>query len=156
MPGKYACSGLSSCKHPLLNNSSGMADAIGLGIGMASFVLQVASGIKKLRSTINYNKTQAPQDLASLCTYLELLLEILKTMQTSQASSLASSILTECHRTYEGLDAQLNKVLERFPPKSVPGRQHLRSKIRNTLSDNRAIIEAIQTEVFRLTQFLIL
>lgn len=133
-----------------------MADLVGLGIGITSFILQVGSGIEKLRSTIKYNKTQAPQDLARLCARLEILQGILKTMRTSQDVPLPSSTLTECQCAYEGLDARLNKVLGRFPPKSVAERQHLRSKIRKTLSNNRADIEALQMEVSRLIQWVIL
>lgn len=75
-----------------------MADAIGLGIGIASFVAQVASGIEKLHSTIKYNKTQAPGDLASLSNRLEILHGILNDLQTSQADPISSLILTECQR----------------------------------------------------------
>lgn len=133
-----------------------MADAIGLSIGIASFVLQVASGIEKLRSTIKYNETQAPKDLASLCARLEILQGILNNLGTSQADPIATLILTECQRTYEGLDTQMIRVLEHFPPKSAPGRQPLRSKVRKNLGDNRANIEALKTEVSRITQLLML
>lgn len=133
-----------------------MADAIGLGIGIASFVFQVASGIEKLHSTIKYNRTRAPEDLARLSARLQILQGILNTLRDPQADPIALLILTECQHTYERLDAQLNKVLERFPPKSAPERQDLRSKVRKNLADNRVYIDALKTEVSRITQDLIL
>lgn len=133
-----------------------MADAIGLGIGIASFIAQVGTGIEKLHSTIKHNRTQASEDLASLCARLQILQGILNTLRNTQADPIALLILTECQHTYEGLHTQLNKVLERFSPKSASGSQHLRSKIRKNLADNRVNIEALKTEVSRITQYLTL
>lgn len=133
-----------------------MADAIGLGIGITSFIFQVASGIEKLHSTIKYNRTQVPENLASLSARLEILQGFLNTLRISQDDPIASLILTECQHTYKRLDAQLNKVLERFSPKSSLGRKHLRSTVGKNLADNRVNIEALKTEVSRIIELVML
>lgn len=133
-----------------------MADAVGLIVGVASFVVQVATGVENLRSTIEYNRTQAQEDLASLCARLELLHLVLDTLQNSQPNPRASSILARCRHEYDEFNAQLNKFLERFTPKISSKRQPLMTKARKTLADNREKIESLKMTVSGIIELLML
>ncbi|KAL4747079.1 hypothetical protein BDW72DRAFT_197078 [Aspergillus terricola var. indicus] len=68
-----------------------MAEVVGVvsaGIGVAAFVLQVSDTIKRLRDIRDYNKIKAGNELMSLFGCLELLREILLSLETAQRSRL--------------------------------------------------------------------
>lgn len=110
-----------------------MAELIGVlsaGAGIASFLLQVGTGIETIRKTINYNRHQASVELESIAVEFEKLQEVIKGIQDSQNHvkdrqdswnhALIALSIEGCRQTFTEVEGELGRLSRIFEPKKSP------------------------------------
>lgn len=110
-----------------------MAELIGVlsaGAGIASFLIQVGTGIETIRKTISYNRHQASVDLESIAVDFEKLKEMIKGIQDSQNSAedilasrnhaLIALIIEGCRQIFTEVEDELGKLSRIFGYKKTP------------------------------------
>lgn len=78
--------------------------------GIASFLIEVASGLEKVTRTIKYNRNQAASDLQSLSADLGKLQQLVNGLPNSQQDTLVVFAVQRCQQTYTELESGLNKL----------------------------------------------
>lgn len=101
-----------------------MAEVVGVisaGAGIASFLIQVTSGIESLRRAIKYNRHEAVGHLEFLSADLETLQKLVSGLQNSRDNPLVGVIIRHCQQTWDEFDIVLNKLLQVFGDEKSQG-----------------------------------
>ncbi|KAL3478303.1 hypothetical protein BJX99DRAFT_224615 [Aspergillus californicus] len=94
-----------------------MAEVVGFvsaGVGIAAFVLQITDSIKQLREIRNYVQTKAAGDIESIVGRLEVLQQILNSLQGYQGHRAVDVAIGGCQLEYSRVDTIIQRLRERL------------------------------------------
>lgn len=137
-----------------------MAEVVGVlsaGAGIASFLIQLKTGIETLQRAVKYNRNQVTGDLEHLSEDLETLRNLVKDLQDSQHNPLLGFIVRHCQRTFIDFETHLHKLLHIFRDENHQGTR--RKSLRKILSIKLHAeddINSIRKKVSNITEMLVM
>lgn len=145
-----------------------MAELIGVlsaGAGIASFLLQVGTGIETIRKTISYNRHQASVDLESIAVEFEKLQEVIKGIQDSQnlakdrqdswKHTLIALSIDGCRQTFTEVEDELGRLSQMFEHKKTSKsrlallKTQLMSKAEENVKNMKKKVQQIRKNLLR-------
>jgi hypothetical protein len=101
----------STLKHTIMAEVVGIVSA---GIGIAAFVVQITSTIDRLKTAYEFNQSKANVELDVIVRRLEVLREILLSLEQIQGPRFVELAINNCQLTYSRADTALQQVTDKL------------------------------------------
>lgn len=135
-----------------------MAEFVGVlsaGTGIASFLVQVGTGIETIRKTISYNRHQASVDLESVAAEFEKLQKMIEDIQDTQNDALIEFLIERCQQMFTEVEAELKRLSQIFAYNKSP-KSRLKSLKTQLMSKAEDSVKNMKNKVQQIMETLCL